>query len=97
MITTSTTSKNWKETKKSISPKESLPSPPPPPPPPKLKSICHISFFQYFSFFNPCFNFMNCDAKKRKLIKIMLKKEKKKFRIFTKSQNKIALSNQFIT
>ncbi len=33
---------------------------PPFPSPPKLKNICHISFF------NPCFNFMNCDAKKRK-------------------------------
>jgi len=48
----------------------------PPPPHPKLKNICHISFFQSFSFFNPCFNFMNCDVKRRKLVKITLKKKK---------------------
>ncbi len=67
--------------------------------PPKLRNICHISFFQYFSILNPCFNFMNCNVFLKKIVKITLKKKKKKSRIFTKSfaQNKIALSNQFIT
>ncbi len=69
------------------------------PSPPKLKNICHISFFQYFSFFNPCFNFMNCDAKKKLNSQNYFEKEKEKIQNFHKkfAQNKIALNNQFIT
>jgi hypothetical protein len=42
-------SKNWKEKKKSIGPRESLPSPPPPPPP-NLKIFVTFYFFSLFDF-----------------------------------------------